>query len=538
MVLTAQQTATFFTTDMDIPAATVTQLGNEGIVSVSDLAEFTEDSIKHIAENLRRPTGRVADPDPNAAEGATIPQPPFTFGAKSQMRLVAAADLIRYYDATGRDLTPGNIKWDPIVKTFKHHWQALKDRKEDDIEVPKISRSLPIIKWTEAFSDYLSRVVGARTIPLTYIIREKADVPNLAPTLATNQPYSTEHGSVEQELIARASHTDPLFDTDNATVYYALEEGTRTTSYAASLKPFQRTKDGRSAWQAIVRQYAGEDKWRAEIKRQETLLHTHKWKGQSNHSLEKFIAQHRNAFVSLTQCAQYVAYQLPNDTTRVTYLLDAIECNDAPLQAAMALVRNDTTPEVGKMNDFESTAAFILPHDPVARKRTSQAKRPFAEFSDVTTTSGGGAPSPKSGIGKTGVPLRFHTREEYRSLTSEQKQELKEYRDQREQDGKSRKLSEKSPPKSGNQPSKKRLKSLIAAAVAKQMKETAVPPAVEATGDDEIRQYLVSLMQGASTTPTATASATTAQASSSASPSPAVVLKSILKNAKKSPTKI
>jgi hypothetical protein len=39
----------------------------------------------------------------------------------------------------------------------------------------------------------------------------------------------------------------------------------------------------------------------------------------------------------------------------VTYLLDAIKCSDAGLQAAMALIWNDDVPN-GKMHDFEATA--------------------------------------------------------------------------------------------------------------------------------------------------------------------------------------
>ena len=53
-------------------------------------------------------------------------------------------------------------------------------------------------------------------------------------------PHSTEHVSVEAELIARAAHTHARFREDNSVVYYHLEEGTRGTSYAASIKPFQR----------------------------------------------------------------------------------------------------------------------------------------------------------------------------------------------------------------------------------------------------------------------------------------------------------
>ena len=98
------------------------------------------------------------------------------------------------------------------MSNFEIQWKALKDRKdEDDPDVPKITKAFPIIKWTEAFQDFLHRVIGARIIPLIYVVQIDPQVPGIAPTLAPNQPQSTEHGSVEGELIARASHTHALF---------------------------------------------------------------------------------------------------------------------------------------------------------------------------------------------------------------------------------------------------------------------------------------------------------------------------------------
>ncbi len=193
-------------------------------------------------------------------------------------------------------------------------WNALKQRKdEDDPEVPKITKALPVIKWTEAFKDFLNRVIGARMIPLSYIIRAEQQVPVMAPMLEQNQPHSIQHGSVEGELIARASHQHVLYREDNSTLYYYLEEATHGTPYAASIKPFQRSKDGQGTWLARTNQYAGNDKWEAEIKRQEQLLHTRVWKGQSNFSLEHFISQHRNKFVSMQASEEHVHYQLPKE---------------------------------------------------------------------------------------------------------------------------------------------------------------------------------------------------------------------------------
>ena len=109
-------------------------------------------SSSQLADNLRKPGGRIPDPNPNAAPGATIPTPAFTFGAKSQKRLTVACDLVRYYQTVGRELTSANIQWNHVMSNFEIQWKALKEKKdEDDPDVPTITKALPIIKWTEAF---------------------------------------------------------------------------------------------------------------------------------------------------------------------------------------------------------------------------------------------------------------------------------------------------------------------------------------------------------------------------------------------------
>jgi hypothetical protein len=430
MVLTNAHTTAFFeaAAQMGIPRATVVQLVNEGISTVDDLSEFDRDSLQQVADNLRRPGGRIPDPTVGAIAGATIPTPPFVFGAKSQQRLLVACDIVRYYELTGRPLTSANILWTTVVKNFAEQWKALKDRKksEDIPDTPKITKALPVIKWTQALADFLHWIIGVHMIPLAYIIREDVAVNPAAPALIPGQPHSELHGSVEAELVARSPHTNALYHDDNAAVYYRLEEATRSTVYAASIKPFQRAKDGRGAFLALTNQYAGQDKWEAELKRQDDLLHTHIWKGQSNYSLEKFVQCHRTAFVSMQSCAQYVEYQLPTEHTRVGYLLEGIHSSDAGLQAAMASVRLDNVPG-GKRSDFEAAAAHLLPYDPVQNKRNSASKRGAGDISDLSgaEVSSFGA---KEGIGKSGVHLRWHTTEEYGNLDDDQKDEIRQWR--------------------------------------------------------------------------------------------------------------
>ena len=319
---------------------------------------------------------------------------------------------------------------------------------------------------------------------------------------APNQPYSEEHGSIKNDMVARASHNHGLFKDDNASVYYKLEEATRSTPYADTIKPFQRRKNGRAAFESLTSQYAGIDKWELELKKQDNLLHTRKWRGQNNYSLEKFCQHHRAAYVSMVSCSQHVEFQLPNGHTRVGYLLDAIENNDAQLQAAMANVRDDTgdgtLANIGKRNDFEAAVAYILPSDPVARKRAGVNKRGAVEISAVDGDSDGNDSDPtkegfggKPGIGKTGVHLRWHTNYEFRKLSKKQKNELFKWRkEQEEKDGEG--------DEGGRM--KKRAKSRredIAAAVEEQLearlKELKDKENEKAKSDDDARAYIMSL---------------------------------------------
>ena len=524
MVLTAAQTASFFENDdqMGIPHATVVQMQTEGITVVGDLEGFDKETLQQLADNLRRPGGRIPDPNPNAVPGATIPTPPFTFGAKSQKRLAVACDLVRFYVTVGRDLTQANIRWTHVMSNFETQWKALKAKKDGDTpEVPKINRSLPVIKWTEAFQDFLHRVIGVRIIPLYYVIRPVVVVPQAAPALAPNQPHSTEHGSVEDELVARASHDHALFRDDNASVYHYLEEATRSTAYAASIKPFQRTKNGRGAWMALIGQYAGNDKWEAEIKKQEQLLHSKIWKGQSNQSLEVFISQHRNAFVSMQACAEHIEFQLPNEHSRVGFLLDGIQCSDAGLQAAMASVQVATGPG-GMRNNFEATAAHLLPYDPVAKKRNNTNKRDSAQLSATEAEIAG--TNAKPGIGKTGVHLRYHKQAEYDALTKAQKAELYAYKEKHPEEFKR--------PRKPNDKKGKRMtvKQQIAAALAKQKEEDQK----QGQSQEEAEAYVMSLIHKCNqqTRAPAASSIGAAAAASSTPTHPPSTLNGILKRAR------
>ena len=136
-------------------------------------------------------------------------------------------------------------------------WKALKERKKEGVaETPNTSKTLAIIKWSEAFADFLRSAIGARTSLLSRATRDD-DIPGgTLLLLALNPPYSEEHGLVEAEPTARTSCDHPLLKDDNAKVHYCLDEDARSAQFVALIKPCQSKKSRRGAWSSLLRQHA------------------------------------------------------------------------------------------------------------------------------------------------------------------------------------------------------------------------------------------------------------------------------------------
>ena len=141
-------------------------------------------------------------------------------------------------------------------------------------------------------------------------MRDSELVSGLCPPLKIDQPYSKEHGLIDDDLIARVLYANGLYRDDNADIYFKLEEATRGTPYYNSIKPFSRKKD--TAFSALVAQYAGKDKWESEFKLKDILLHNRKWKGQNTYPLKQFVQAHRAELVSMMVCSGHVSHQLLN----------------------------------------------------------------------------------------------------------------------------------------------------------------------------------------------------------------------------------
>ena len=178
-----------------------------------------------------------------------IPAPVVQIGARALIRLEAAMEMMKHYETANHKPTADQLRCDPVIKNFKLEFDALKDRKKKDVSAPLASKKLDVVRWTEIFLDSLCRIVGARNMPLTYTVRT-ADVVDFSMpfVLMEDVCYKEDARSLEEESSRLSSHDNALLKEDNAEVCIFLEEATRSTTYSASIKHFQKKKDDQNAW--------------------------------------------------------------------------------------------------------------------------------------------------------------------------------------------------------------------------------------------------------------------------------------------------
>ena len=145
--------------------------------------------------------------------------------------------------------------------------------------------------WTEIFLHFLSMIVGAINVPFACVVLATDIVDDSAPfELMEGTCYAEDAGSLEEELIKRASRVHPLFKEDNVSVYYMLEEATKQMVYSNSTKPFQGKKDGKNAWLSIVKQHAGDDQWKYQLEKSEDFINTKACEGNERNPLADHVS--------------------------------------------------------------------------------------------------------------------------------------------------------------------------------------------------------------------------------------------------------
>ena len=238
---------------MGLTALARDRLRMEGLGAIDHFSEFKVEELKMAIKNIKQPIPGDATADPPVAPIAAV-----YLSAKCFHRLKVASHAYHYYMDIGRAPTPANMNYSSVLKGFYIEWEAVQkliDEDKPSVPILNPKKGVTPLKWLESFKDCLFHTFGVRGCPLSYVCRGDAEVPsevddplamddNVAPPVPS--PYGSS-GSIIDEMIKRMTHEHPLFKTDNNTVYSMLEEATRGTPFAMTVKSYSNSKNGRAA---------------------------------------------------------------------------------------------------------------------------------------------------------------------------------------------------------------------------------------------------------------------------------------------------
>lgn len=385
--------------------ARVDVVKDNGLDSFAAFRNFEDDDVKTLATAVRK--------DNNVPINAII---------EKKMKLACYG--ARTYAMISRPVDSDSLS-SSRLRELEIHKKVVKDHKDPVSDITKVSKSYSIDKALDTLPNFLRSKFGVRGVALSYVIRE-VETPPALNALSPDKPYSRESGSLMEELIIHTPHEGAAWDEDNATVFAILQEMVRDVPMASSLKRHQRTRNGRAAYLSLVQHNLGSAQWDKIILKAEEVQNVRVWNGRNGrYSIRRHVDMHRDAFNDMVRASDSVAYEVPNERTRVSRLLRSVQASHmASIAAAKTTI--EATPAM--RDDFELAADFLILNAPA-----SQASGRSQRISQVTFEDDD---EDLHDLKAVKVDDRFYTPQEYRELSNQQKHKLKLLRSDRGADSK------------------------------------------------------------------------------------------------------
>ena len=412
----------------------------QGILNPGHFLEMDDDTILQI----NRQTNRMRyGPAPN--EGGNLVQlMPIILPAAFWSKLKKSVQAAKHYNWIDVPITPGIMALEPHVNELSMVLNIQEEKRSSGLTLaPKCGKQITFLEYLSLLEVWLADNVSSHPskAPLAYLARDNAAVPDAA-VLVHNQVYTAEGGSILGDLTLRLTHNNAAFNEDSKRLLSALVNGLSNTEYASTLEPFKPTWDGRGALIRLKAQFAGDQMW-LDLKNSSENTLARSWNG-SNPSITfaTWANTRRQAHTKLVQCSSHINYQVMTEPTKVESMLKHVsECKDPNFLAGVASVKQSSDPDTGLSTDFERAVACLTKFCPVADSAMKSHKRrkTTANIGSMTAANGQGN-GLKCGIGKSGVHLRWYTKEEYSQLTNPQKDELNAHRDDLRAKGKQHEL--------------------------------------------------------------------------------------------------
>ena len=378
----------------------------QGMDSLEEIKLLRDDEIESLCKVIRRPGGMIPAPPGGAAGGAAnIPNPGVPVNQRAEGHLKLLAFYLRHQARISRTVTVAQVTLEAI-RTVRELREFESTYKNPD-DLPTINaKDWP--KTMEAIDEYLRSVLGERKIPLAYVVRKNDSIPD--------DDDDVIYPTIQDEMIARAPHYTPaannvkipdaIYLVNRGKVWDIISKITREHPCWTYVKPAQKTRDGRMAYNGLYLHYLGPNNvdnmaTMAEQKLKDTVYNGE----QRRWDFEKCVNVHKQQHSVMEGLVEH-GYTGIDPRSKVRYLLDGIKTDK--FDAVKTRIMSDER----LRNDFD--ACVTLYQDYI--RQTSKMK---------TTNATVNISELKTGKRKANaIEDRYYTREEYAKLTPEQKKEL------------------------------------------------------------------------------------------------------------------
>ena len=386
-------------------AAAATAITDEqDLDSAGELMVLVDSEIESLCKVLRRPGGQVE------VAGVAVSNPGTQVSLRAENNFKLAAYFLRHRARTSRavaanDITLVNVRSVRDLRTS-----------EDNHKNPTEKPTMHPTDWSknlESLSEYLRSYLGETGIPLAYVVRTD-QAPGADPVGG--------HSSALDEMISRAPHYnaggEPLaaYLTDRLKVWELIANICRDLDCWSYVKPAQRTRNGRMAYENLYNHYLGPNNVDNMANTAESKLKTTTYLGEKKRwTFERYVRQQVDQHAILTGLVEH-GYMGIDNRSKVRYLMDGIKTRE------LDTVKTQILANANLRNDFG--ACVTLFNDFLTQLR-STATAAELNIAAVITPEG-------KSIDKDPCELRYYDTKEYATLSSEQRDFLRTKRPPRD----------------------------------------------------------------------------------------------------------
>lgn len=285
-------------------AETRNEIMASGIYDFDQMRRLPPDEIEKKMQAIRKPGGLIANPHPDAGGAPFIPDPGLPIAGLQQDRLKYLHYYSYYCHIVQRVVQPVNapdfLATPERLMRIADYYKFDLTKKRKDMEkhqLPPKFDSRNARKTLQSLETFLENQIGQSGAVLSYLVR---DDPDPVPEEDDGAPTALDPGwgnpNFRTELIERARHDGPEFESDNQLLAEYMKQLSEDTPVFSMIKIHLKRRDGRAAFLALKDFHMGTAYRATTAERAEHILNTVYYTGTArNFTFSQFLSKFHDA---------------------------------------------------------------------------------------------------------------------------------------------------------------------------------------------------------------------------------------------------